>query len=135
GGEMRSLQGANAPDAGGKREPPRCAIEPIEETRFLFVDAFQKIRIENGEKPAERAVFRKQHGVAKGKLTVMPECPAEYRAGLWSGGPYVAWMRWSSDAPPDTPDQKNNTLGIRHQAFRGTGSDAGGGRPGCVDGR
>src|SRR5262249_23628656 len=74
-------------------------------------------RIEAGENPAERAVFRKQHGVAKGKLTVLETCPAKFRVGLWAGGPYDVWMRWSSDAPPDVPDQKNNTLGFALKLF------------------
>lgn len=40
--------------------PRHSLIEPIEDIRSSFVDKFQKKRIENGEKPAERAVFRKQ---------------------------------------------------------------------------
>ena len=39
--------------------PPNCLIEPIEDIRTSFIDKFQKKRIEQGEKPAERAVFRK----------------------------------------------------------------------------
>jgi hypothetical protein len=97
--------------------PPPSEIEPIEDIRKSFIDDFQKARIAGGEKPAERAVFRKQHGVAKGKLSVVPSCPAKFRVGLWAGGPYVVWMRWSSDAPPDRPDQKNNTLGFALKLF------------------
>jgi hypothetical protein len=97
--------------------PPACHIEPIEQTRYLFVDEFQLVRIQKGEKPAERAVFRKQHGVAKSRLSVLQNCPAEFRAGLWAGGPYVCWMRWSSDAPPNTPDQNNSTLGLAIKLF------------------
>lgn len=92
--------------------PPSCRIEPIEQTRFLFIDEFQQVRIDKGEKPAERAVFRKQHGVAKARLSVVDACPQEYRVGLWAGGPYTAWARWSSDAPPATPDQKKSTVGF-----------------------
>lgn len=111
-----------SPPSATANAPPRCLIEPIEETRFLFVDQFQKVRIENGEKPAERAVFRKQHGIARAKLTVVEGCPASLRVGLWAGGPYDAWIRWSSDAPPDTPDQKNNTLGFAIKLFGVTGA-------------
>jgi hypothetical protein len=50
------------------KAPPRSVIEPIEDIRASFIGDFQKIRIARGEKPAERAVFRKQHGVAKGQL-------------------------------------------------------------------
>ena len=97
--------------------PAACQIEPIEQTRYLFVDEFQLVRIQRGEKPAERAVFRKQHGVAKSKLSVLPSCPAELRAGLWAGGPYTCWMRWSSDTPPSTPDHDNSTLGLAVKLF------------------
>lgn len=120
---MRSLQHADMETAGdgsspsAARMPPRCLIEPVEETRFLFVDQFQKVRIAKGEKPAERAVFRKQHGVARARLTVSGSCPPEFRVGLWASGPYDGWIRWSSDAPPDTPDQKNNTLGFAIKLF------------------
>jgi hypothetical protein len=97
--------------------PPLCRIEPIEETRFLFIDDFQQVRIDHGEKPAERAVFRKQHGVAKAKVTVVPQCPADFRVGIWAQGPFDAWIRWSSDIPPSTPDQNNNTLGFAIKLF------------------
>ena len=97
--------------------PPRSLTEPIEDIRASFIDKFQKKRIEHGERPAERAVFRKQHGVAKGRLTVSDTCPAKFRVGLWAGGPYDVWMRWSSDAPPNVPDQKNNTLGFALKLF------------------
>jgi hypothetical protein len=97
--------------------PSACHIEPIEQTRYLFVDQFQLVRIQNGEKPAERAVFRKQHGVAKAKLSVVQDCPAALRVGLWAGGPYVCWMRWSSDTPPDKPDRDNATLGLAIKLF------------------
>jgi hypothetical protein len=101
--------------------PPHSAIEAIEDIRASFIDKFQKKRIEDGEKPAERAVFRKQHGVAKGTLTVVDTCPAKFRLGLWAGGPYDVWMRWSSDVPPNVPDQRNNTLGFALKLFGVTG--------------
>jgi hypothetical protein len=107
---------ADVPPSKAAR-PSACHIEPIEQTRYLFVDAFQLVRIKKGEKPAERAVFRKQHGVAKARLSVLASCPAAFRVGLWAGGPYVAWMRWSSDAPPNTADQENSTLGLAVKLF------------------
>jgi hypothetical protein len=103
--------------AAGTVVPPHSVIEPIEDIRASFIDKFQKKRIEDGEKPAERAVFRKQHGVAQGKLTVVEICPEKFRVGLWAGGPYDVWMRWSADAPPDAPDQNNNTLGFALKLF------------------
>jgi len=115
--QLRAGQNQAIAAAGGAGLPPKCRIEPIEEIRTLFVDEFQKVRIEKGEKPAERAVFRKQHGAARAKLSVAESCPAAFRVGLWAAGPYEAWIRWSSDAPPDTPDQKNNTLGFAIKLF------------------
>lgn len=100
-----------------EKTPPRSVIEPIEDIRASFIDDFQKVRIARGEKPAERAVFRKQHGVAKGQLSVVAACPLEFRVGFWAAGPYTVWMRWSSDAPPDTPDQNNKTLGFALKLF------------------
>jgi hypothetical protein len=97
--------------------PPNSTFEAIEDIRASFIDKFQKVRIAKGEKPAERAVFRKQHGVAKGRLSVADACPDKLRVGLWAQGPFDVWMRWSSDAPPDTPDQKNNTLGFALKLF------------------
>jgi hypothetical protein len=107
----------SADNASDDKTPPHSVIEPIEDIRASFIDHFQRVRIARGEKPAERAVFRKQHGVAKGTISVLGDCPAEFRVGLWAAGPYTAWMRWSSDAPPDTPDQKNSTLGFALKLF------------------
>jgi hypothetical protein len=112
----RQSSPSDAPLSGNTR-PPACHIEAIEQTRYLFVDDFQLVRIKKGEKPAERAVFRKQHGVAKAKVSILASCPDRFRVGLWARGPYVAWARWSSDAPPDTPDQANSTLGFAIKLF------------------
>jgi hypothetical protein len=111
------VQSGGPAAAAAATPPPRSVIEPIEDIRASFIDKFQRKRIEGGEKPAERAVFRKQHGVAKGTLTVADTCPTNFRIGLWAAGPYDVWMRWSSDAPPDIPDQKNNTLGFALKLF------------------
>lgn len=112
---------AAGPAATATTVPPHSLFESIEDIRASFIDDFQKVRIANGERPAERAVFRKQHGVAKGKLSVVASCPAKFRAGLWARGPYDVWIRWSSDAPPDVPDQKNNTIGFALKLFGVTG--------------
>jgi hypothetical protein len=111
------LRQAKAAGAAASTVPPNSTFEAIEDIRASFIDKFQKVRIAKGEKPAERAVFRKQHGVAKGKLSVADACPDKLRVGLWAQGPFDVWMRWSSDAPPDTPDQKNNTLGFALKLF------------------
>jgi hypothetical protein len=111
---------ANAPTP---KLPPDSLIEPIESIRTSFIDDFHRKRIiKEHEKPAERAVFRKQHGVAKGKLSVVATCPTKFRVGLWAAGPYDVWMRWSSDAPPSVPDQKNNTIGFAIKLFNVAGA-------------
>ena len=109
--------GPTAAAAPASKVPPHSVIEAIEDIRTSFIDEFQKKRIEAGEKPAERAVFRKQHGAAKGTLAVADACPANFRVGLWAGGPYDVWMRWSSDVPPNVPDQQKNTLGFALKLF------------------
>jgi hypothetical protein len=54
--EAATAQPAPPPEP---KSPPSCLIEPIEDIRTSFIDKFQKVRIARGEKPAERAVFRK----------------------------------------------------------------------------
>jgi hypothetical protein len=117
--EAATAQPAPTPEP---KSPTSCLIEPIEEIRTSFIDKFQKARLARGEKPAERAVFRKQHGVAKGKLRVVDNCPGKFRVGRWAGGPYDVWMRWSSDAPRSVPDQNNNTIGFALKLFHVAGS-------------
>jgi hypothetical protein len=74
---------------GEPKSPPRCRTEPIEEIRTLFVDEFQKVRIERGEKPAERAVFRKQHGAAKARLSVVGLVQAGFVSAFGPEGPLM----------------------------------------------
>ena len=118
---MNAPSGTAAAPAPPSTIPPHSVTEAIEDIRASFIDKFQKVRIAQGEKPAKRAVFRKQHGAAKAKLAVVDSCPAKFRVGLWAQGPFDVWIRWSSDAPPDTPDQKNNTLGFAMKLFGVTG--------------
>ena len=54
--EAATAQPAPPPEP---KSPPSCLIEPIEDIRTSFIDKFEKVRIARGEKPAERAVFRK----------------------------------------------------------------------------
>jgi hypothetical protein len=110
-------QGPSPVSPSTDKTPLQSVVEPIEDIRTSFIDDFQKVRIARGEKPAERAVFRKQHGVAKGQLSGVAARPPEFRVGLWAAGPYTVWMRWSSDAPPDIPDQNDNTLGFALKLF------------------
>lgn len=82
----------------------------------MFVDIGQAKRIELGQRPAERAVFRKLHGVASGQLVMEKNLPKEFRVGVFNHDRLDAWVRFSSDTAPTSPDLKS-TLGIGIKLF------------------
>lgn len=82
----------------------------------LFVDVAQERRIKNGQRPAERAVFRKLHGVAHGRLEMLERIPKDLRVGVFSHDRLDAWVRFSSDTAPNLPDLAS-TLGIGIKLF------------------
>src|SRR4051794_14723947 len=93
---------------------PPCFDAAGEETRRLvemFIEMGQAKRIRLGQCPAERAVFRKLHGVAHGYLERLPTMPEAWRAGIFAHEHLKAWMRFSSDAAP-TDSDLGTTLGI-----------------------
>jgi hypothetical protein len=49
-----------------------CANAPTERLVEMFVGIAQQRRIKLGQTPAERPVFRKLHGVAHGRLEMLP---------------------------------------------------------------
>ena len=53
-----------------------CAGEPTRRLDEMFVGMVQAKRLALGQRPAERAVFRKLHGVAHGTLEMLPNLPA-----------------------------------------------------------
>lgn len=66
-----------------------------------------------GQKLAQRAVFLKTQGCAKGTFAVTPNLPTEWRVGLFKAEIVKpAYLRVSSDTTPNTPDQQNSTNGI-----------------------
>lgn len=86
---------------------PPCFTQPDQSAQRLtelFVDVSQKRHIENDPGPARRAVFRKQHGVASGRLEVLPSIPADLKVGVFRHARLDAWMRFSSDIKPTDPD-------------------------------
>jgi hypothetical protein len=100
--------------------------KPDEATRRLvemFVEIAQGKRIRNGQCPAERAVFRKLHGVAHGRFERLPEMPEPWRVGLFAQERLDAWVRFSSDAAPTDPDL-GSTLGIGVKLFGVPGEKA-----------
>ncbi|MFT5890285.1 MAG: catalase, partial [Dokdonia sp.] len=82
----------------------------------MFVEMGQKTRIENGQKPAERAVFRKQHGIAYGNFVIKEDIPKEFKVGIFAGDSYECAMRFSSDTTPTSSDL-HSTLGVGLKLF------------------
>lgn len=126
---MRSLAGSSSPAgpvagglvAGGAAENA-CSRAFVEETRRLFVDVVQQSIIASGRRPAPRPVFRKVHGIARGSLRIDADLPDRFRHGIFAGVGYSAWIRFSSDTAPETPDSARSTLGIGIKLFHVSGA-------------
>lgn len=87
-----------------------------ERLKEMFVEMGQKTRIEKGQRPVERAVFRKQHGIAYGTFTVNENIAPEFKVGIFAGSHYECAARFSSDTTPPSPDL-NTTLGLGLKLF------------------
>ena len=95
---------------------PDCAADPDAALREMFVDIVMGRRLGGGQSPALRPVFLKPHGIAGGTLTVRPNLAEELRVGVLAGRSYPAWVRFSSDTTPLTPDAKT-TCGVAIKLF------------------
>lgn len=98
---------------------PPCYDKPSEAPERLtemFVGIAQGKRIALGQRPAERAVFRKLHGVASARLDMEPHIPHELKVGVFTHHSLQAWIRFSSDTTPTSPDLLS-TLGIGIKLF------------------
>ncbi|MDR3679394.1 MAG: LodA/GoxA family CTQ-dependent oxidase [Flavipsychrobacter sp.] len=93
--------------------PTAIATERLKE---MFVEMGQKTRIEMGQQPAERAVFRKQHGIAYGTFTIKKDIDPKYKVGVFAGDSYECVARFSSDTGPTSPDL-HSTLGLGLKLF------------------
>jgi L-Lysine epsilon oxidase N-terminal/L-lysine epsilon oxidase C-terminal domain len=93
-----------------------CATAPTERLIEMFVGIAQQRRIALGQRPAERPVFRKLHGVALGRLDMLPDLPADLKVGVFAHRSLTAWVRFSSDTSPTSPDLQS-TLGIGLKVF------------------
>jgi catalase len=82
----------------------------------MFVDLTQTPRILAGQKPARRAVFLKQHGVAHGTFAIQPDLREDLRVGILRYERLPCWVRFSSDTVPGAPDRKT-TVGIAVKLF------------------
>lgn len=114
---------------------PSCFDNPKEAARRLtemFVEMGQAKRIRTGQRPAERAVFRKLHGTAHGRLERLDSMPKAWRVGIFAHERLDAWMRFSSDTAPMSPDL-GSTLGIGLKLFGVPGEKALGGAGDTAD--
>ncbi|MDJ0674648.1 MAG: hypothetical protein QNJ36_04480, partial [Calothrix sp. MO_167.B42] len=95
-----------------------CNEAPIDCLKEMFVDEVQMGRIEAGQDPARRPVFLRLHGVAHGRLEIVPELREDLQVGLFSkpGKSYPVWVRYSSDIPDGYLDHKT-TVGIGIKVF------------------
>lgn len=82
----------------------------------MFVEMGQKTRIEEGQRPAERSVFRKQHGIAYGKFEINPDIEDRFKLGIFGGSSYECAVRFSSDTTPTSPDL-HTTMGVGLKLF------------------
>jgi hypothetical protein len=87
----------------------------------LFVLRGQASRIARGQRPAERAVFRKLHGVARARFEPLPGLDPALAAGIFGQGDLAAWVRFSSDTSPMSADA-DSTLGVGIKLFGVSGS-------------
>lgn len=93
-----------------------CRDNATERLKQMFVDLVQKPRIEKQPGKARRAVFRKQHGIAYGRLIINPDIDPAFKHGIFAGTSYECVARFSSDTAPNSPDLKS-TLGIGIKLF------------------
>lgn len=105
---------------------PRCFDTPETATKRLvemFIEMGQAKRTRVDPPPAQRAVFRKLHGVAHGQWIRHPDIPEDWRVGIFAHERLDAWMRFSSDTSPMAPDL-GSTLGIGLKLFGVPGENA-----------
>ena len=93
-----------------------CDNRATERLTEMFVGISQQRRIALGQRPAERPVFRKLHGVAHGWLERAKDIPDDLKIGVFAHEKLAAWARFSSDAAPSDPDLKT-TIGIGIKVF------------------
>jgi hypothetical protein len=102
-------QHPDAPDCDCEQDPIAALVE-------MFVGVAMGRRIGGGQHPVLRPVFLKPHGVAGGIFTVRANLPKRLRVGVFAGSSYPAWVRFSSDTTPLTPDV-STTCGIAIKLF------------------
>ena len=81
-----------------------CDHNPTQRLKEMFVELGQKHEIASAEKPARRAVFRKQHGIAYGQFKIDPDIDPAFRLGIFTGYSYECAVRFSSYTGLTYPD-------------------------------
>lgn len=89
----------------------------------MFVRMGQQKRIRLGQDPAERAVFRKLHGVARARFELAPNLAKDLKVGIFAHDKLDAWIRFSSDTSPMSPDLQT-TVGVGIKLFGVEGPNA-----------
>jgi hypothetical protein len=98
---------------------PQCFDNPDDATKRLvemFIEMGQAKRTRINPADPTRAVFRKVHGVAQGRLVRAENLPEQYHIGFLAKPSLEAWMRFSSDAAPADADL-GTTLGVGIKLF------------------
>ena len=119
---MIGTPGSSDENAAGPPPLPGCTEDAAAALKQMFVDMSQGSRLSGGQDPVERPVFLKPHGAARGVLTVDPDLPPDLRLGFLRSaheqgtGGLAAWVRFSSDTVPGSPDLKT-TLGVGIKLF------------------
>lgn len=105
---------------------PKCFDDPADAAarlKEMFVDIGQARDTRLNPPPAQRAVFRKLHGVAHGWLERHGDVPDDWRVGIFAYERLTAWMRFSSDTGPTDPDL-GSMCGIGIKLFGVPGENA-----------
>ena len=105
---------------------PKCFDDPADAAarlKEMFVDIGQARDTRLNPPPAQRAVFRKLHGVAHGWLERHADVPEDWRVGIFAHERLTAWMRFSSDTGPTDPDL-GSMCGIGIKLFGVPGENA-----------
>jgi L-Lysine epsilon oxidase N-terminal/L-lysine epsilon oxidase C-terminal domain len=92
-----------------------CA-DPVNDLKRLFVDVAQAGDIRRGQSPAQRPVFTRTHGVARGHLEMLAGLREDLKVGVFAHDGFDAWVRFSSDPGGMNTDFKT-TSGIAIKLF------------------
>lgn len=99
--------------------PPRTDwqehVAPDERARFeeygRTIGSLQESKARH--RAAERSLHAKPHVGARARLTVLPDLPAPYRAGIFSvPAAYDAWVRFSNGSPRRQSDHTGDVRGL-----------------------